>query len=285
MNYDLLMRFIDGTATAEEVETVIEMLSKNDEAAKEWMQLVQAARLADTAPAVPVSEQAAAEFVQKSLRRKKVIRLPLIIGSVAAVAAAVALIITISFSNTTSSTIDNGLNNGLQAGVLPEDTAIYSAPSDTTMEEQRTLHGMKSGEYMAETKTVKIVESQKKQIDQVNTAGKGEMQFQDTPAITDTAVFNVLKPAKSPYRVKVKNLDKDFVFEWEASGVMSMHLVIVSSNGAVLFEKLMYSESRSCPVAAAELTDRGELKWTLTAVFDNDTEIVRDGVIELVSIL
>lgn len=287
MKDELLMKFIDGTATPEEVETVIELLSKDDEAAKEWMQMVNAARLVDTPASVVVNESDAETFVLNALNRSaaagvqssnKVRRLPWVIGSVAAAAAAIAFVVTLSLNNSSPTPVGN-----LQAGIVPEDTTIVSAPSDTIVELQNAVQDIRQKEYSAETKEEHTAVSQKKQIDQVSTAGKGTMIFQDTTTVSiDTAVFNVLKPAKSPYRVKVKNLDKDFVFEWEGSCLKNITLVIAGSNGAVLFEKTMDSESISCPVAASELTGKGELTWILTAVFEDETIQVRTGKIEFI---
>lgn len=96
MRDELLMRFMDGAATPEEVETVIDMLSKDDNAAKEWMQMVQGARLAGKTPAVEIPEAEALERV--SYRMKKPARLPWIIGSVAA-AAALAIMLTLPFTS------------------------------------------------------------------------------------------------------------------------------------------------------------------------------------------
>lgn len=290
MKDELLMRFIDGTATPEEVETVMEMLSKDDEAAKEWMQMVNAASLVDTPAPVVVNESDAETFVLNALNRseaagvqssKKLRRLPWIIGGVAAVAAAIAFVVTLSLNNSSPTPMGN-----LQAGIAPEDTIVVSAPSDTIVELQNTVQDIRQQEYLAETKEENTVVSQKQQIDQVSTAGKGTMTFQDTTAVSiDVPVFNVLKPAKSPYRVKVKNIDKDFVFEWEASCVATMSLVITDSKGVTLMDKSLDPVEGKCPVKAAELADLGELTWILTAVFEDETEVVREGAIELVSVL
>ncbi len=287
MKDELLMRFIDGTATPEEVETVMEMLSKDDEAAKEWMQMVNAASLVDTPAPVVVNEPDAETFVLNALNRseaagvqssKKVRRLPWIIGGVAAAAAAIAFVVTLSLNNSSPTPVGN-----LQAGIAPEDTIVVSAPSDTIVELQNTVQDIRQQEYLAETKEENTVVSQKQQIDQVSTAGKGTMTFQDTTAVSiDAPVFNVLKPAKSPYRVKVKNIDKDFVFEWEASCVATMSLVITDSKGVTLMDKSLDPVEGKCPVKAAELANLGELTWILTASFEDDNIQVRTGKIELV---
>lgn len=301
MNDELLMRFIDGTATPEEVETVMAYLSKDGEAAKEWLQMVQATRLADTPPAMQVSEQDAERFVLSSLKKsevmsipsasKKVRRLPWILSGVAvAAAAAVALVVTLSFNGKQSST--NFIENGnLQAEVLPESStpepdASNLSGSDSVMILPKEHKSIDSKEYLAESKadekTVIKPEAQKMLVEEISTANGAVNYEESSDESVMPAEFNVLKPAKSPYRVKVVNKDKDFVFEWECSSVAGVSLTIADSNGVVLLEKTVTPADGKLPVKAAELADRGELTWSMTAVFEDGNKVVRTGKIELV---
>lgn len=58
MKDDLLIRFIDGKTTPEEIEAVLEVLSRDGDAAKEWLYMVQGARLAGTKPIQEVDSPA-----------------------------------------------------------------------------------------------------------------------------------------------------------------------------------------------------------------------------------
>lgn len=301
MKDELLMRFIDGTATPEEVETVIEILSKDDDATKEWMQMAHAARLADTPPAVAVSEHEAEKFVTHALHKAekdtavpsgKVRRLPWIISGVS-VAAAIALVISLSFGDGSTDT-GNAIHENLQAGVRPEDMVNTIVPEDSVAElPVVSIKTLEPKEYMAHTDTgadaepeiemKESVVSRKVNTEDISTASKGAVEFIDNAEVEAVApVFNVLKPAKSPYRVKVKNIDKDFVFEWEASCVATMSLVITDSKGVTLMDKSLDPVEGKCPVKAAELANLGELTWILTASFEDDNIQVRTGKIELV---
>ena len=64
MKDDLLIRFIDGNTTPEETQAVINELSQDGDAAKEWLQMIQGARLAETKPAQKISSD---EFVARTL--------------------------------------------------------------------------------------------------------------------------------------------------------------------------------------------------------------------------
>jgi anti-sigma factor RsiW len=92
MNDELLMKFIDGKTTPEETEVVVAYLSAHPEEAQEWMQMEVAARLADTRPAVAVSEADAASSVARRVK-PKVVRLNWIISAVTAVAASVVAVV------------------------------------------------------------------------------------------------------------------------------------------------------------------------------------------------
>ena len=296
MRDELLMRFIDGTATPKEVETVMEMLSKDDAAAKEWMQMAHAARLADTPPAVMVSQQEAEKFVQETLHKTevaaatpsgKVRYMPWIFGGVAA-AAAVALVVSLSFGGGQSGP-GNGMNENLQAGLIQEDTVEIIVLEDSVGEAPVVSpKTMEVKEYVAhadaqpKTDTQEGVVSQKMLTEDISTAGRGAVEY--TENLQEEAVepvFNVVKPAKTPYRVRVTNVDKDFVFEWEASGAKGISLVITDSKGVNLMDKMLSPEEGKCPVKAAQLANLGELTWILTASFEDDVQ-VRTGKIEFV---
>ena len=303
MKDELLMRFIDGTATEKEVEAVMEMLSKDDAAAKEWMQMAHAARLADTPPAVTISEQEAEKFVQETLHKTevaaatpsgKVRRMPWIFGGAVA-AAAVALVVSLSFGGGQSGT-GSGMNENLHAGLVPEDTVEVVVPEDVAVPEDSAGEApvvspktMEVKEYVAhadaqpKTDTQEGVVSQKTLTEDISTAGRGAVEF--TENLLEEAVepvFNVVKPAKTPYRVRVTNVDKDFVFEWEASGAKGISLVITDSKGVTLMDKMLSPEEGKCPVKAAQLANLGELTWILTASFEDETVLVRTGKIEFV---
>ena len=69
MQDELLIRFIDGKCTREESEKVIEKLSRDGNEAAEWLQMVAAARLADSKPVRSVPPADAHSFVSGTVQR------------------------------------------------------------------------------------------------------------------------------------------------------------------------------------------------------------------------
>ena len=101
MNDDLLMKFIDGTATKEEADLVEAYLSENEDATAELLQMVNASKLAGVPPFGQIDRKSAADFVSKHIPKQekaKVVRLKWILGGSLAVAASAAIIFGLSLT-------------------------------------------------------------------------------------------------------------------------------------------------------------------------------------------
>ena len=294
MKDDLLIRFIDGNTTPEETELVLKELSQDGEAAREWMQMVQGARLAGTKPLQNMSSD---DFVARILAEKqsvipsprKVIRLPWLIGGISAVAASVAIVATVMFGSG---------NNDIQENIVAESVDSAQVQYETDEPVSGEIVDVKeiSGETLAEvtgedSKTevkeepVTVPAEQNVTVDQpVEISGRRLIQDSGT-ATASKAIqtsFEMVKPAKTPYRVKVSNPDKEFVFEWKMTGAGRVRLSIADSEGKVIFDDDWIAES-SYGIKASDLMDKGELDWTLEAIFDDGSMQRKTGKIELVS--
>jgi anti-sigma factor RsiW len=101
MNDDLLMKFIDGTATKEEADLVEAYLSENEDATAELLQMVHASKLVGAPPFGQIDRKNASDFVSKHIpkqERAKVVRLKWILGGSLAVAASAAIIFGLSLT-------------------------------------------------------------------------------------------------------------------------------------------------------------------------------------------
>ncbi len=285
MKDDLLIRFIDGKTTPEETEAVINELSQDGEAAKEWIQMVQGARLADTKPAQNISSE---EFVARTLasrterqtERRKIVRLPWIIGSVTAVAASVAIIATV---------FNNGGIDENPGQIMAEvvDSTENAVVEDTVVVADEVID-IKDvvRESMAETIVEKpssgIVSETEGQIEELVGIKIEHDSNAATASAAEAPYFEMIKPAKTPYKVKVNNPDKDFVFEWDTAEASSVRLQILDKDGNVLIDMEALEDGR-CGITAVELVDKGVLDWTIEAIFFDGSKVRKSGKIELVS--
>jgi len=297
MKDELLIRFIDGNTTPEETELVLKELSQDGSAAKEWLQMVQGARLADTDPIINVDSD---DFVAKTLaekssaqpERRKTVRLPWLISGITTVAASVAIIATVMVNN---------MNPEMQQDFMAEvtDTTVVVPEADTTVLEDAVDIKEVSHQAVADVVEPRDEEQLKSPVGaEDQSAGQqqaeepplelsGRKMIQDSKASTasqnEVASFEMVRPAKSPYRVRVKNPENEFVFEWKMSDASNVRLSIADKNGKVIIDNEWILETRY-GIVASDLVDRGELDWTVEVTFNDGSMQRKTGKIELVTI-
>ena len=292
MNDDLLIRFIDGKTTPEETEFVLNELSRDGDAAKEWMQMVQGARLADTDPIVHIEP---GDFIARTLEKgssvrsqgRKVVRLPWIISCITAVAASVAVIVTVMVSHD-----KNDLPQDFVAEV--PDTTVVIPEADSIVKEGTV--NIKDISHQAIAEVTEPKEEEPKAEEQVGEQIQpqeqsvelmGNKMIQDTHTASvsesETSSFEIIQPAKSPYRVRVQNPEKEFVFEWKMNDAANIRLSIADKNGKVIIDNEWILETRY-GIVASDLVDRGELDWTVEVTFNDGSMQRKTGKIELVSV-
>lgn len=288
MNDDLLIKFISGKTTHQETEIVAAYLSEHPQEAQEWLQMEQAARMADKKPAVGIPQAEAQASVAKVLgsvhttpgTKNRVVRMTWIFGGVAAVAASVVLALmliipadapsapsaTASVSesvipSTSSSVIPNEVEESLLAEANAPAAPVIEpvAPSTSTS----TPSSVIPSEVEKPSLTVSKIEK--------STASASTVQTS----------FNITRPAKTPYRVLVKNPEKDFVFEWEGQGIATVSILIKNSQDGVIYENIVQDAASGCPVKSGLLMDKGELTWILTACFADGSAETKTGIIQL----
>lgn len=288
MTDELLIKFIEGKTTPEETEIVLKELSQDGDAAKEWLQMVEGTRLADTKPLMDIDSE---DFIAKTLAEKsgkqqterKTVRLPWMISAVAAAAACIAIVVTIMTG------IDNGgqlpSNDIIAEGEPETEVLIDSASADVN-----DIADIKSSSREMISETISP---------EVKDAGEEAENFEETEEITGRKIilddntatasqdinptFEMVKPAKSLYRVKVRNPEKEFVFEWKMNDVRNIRLTIADKEGSVLINKDNISGNRFGVVASA-LVDKGELEWTMEVTFNDGSMQKKAGKLELVSV-
>lgn len=297
MKDELLIRFIDGNTTPEETELVLKELSQDGSAAKEWLQMVQGARLADTDPIINVDSD---DFVAKTLaekssaqpERRKTVRLPWLISGITTVAASVAIIATVMVNN---------MNPEMQQDFMAEvtDTTVVVPEADTTVVEDAVDIKEVSHQAVADVVEPRDEEQLKspagaedqsagqQQAEEPPLELSGRKMIQDSKTSTasqnEVASFEMVRPAKSPYRVRVKNPENEFVFEWKMSDASNVRLSIADKNGKVIIDNEWILETRY-GIVASDLVDRGELDWTVEVTFNDGSMQRKTGKIELVTI-
>ena len=90
----------------------------------------------------------------------------------------------------------------------------------------------------------------------------------------------VRKPAKSPYMVLCKNLERNFTFEWDADSVQSVRLTVTNSNGGNVAD-ITEKNKGSYSLKYQELYPERQLFWKLQVVFTDGLQETRIGQIKI----
>lgn len=280
MNDDLLIKFISGKTTHQETEIVAAYLSEHPQEAQEWLQMEQAARMADKKPAVGIPQAEAQASVAKVLgsvhttpgTKNRVVRMTWIFGGVAAVAASVVLALML---------------------IIPADAP--SAPSATASVSESVIPSTSSSVIPSEVEESLLAEANAPAAPVIEpVAPSTSASTPENPSLTVSKIekstasastvqtsFNITRPAKTPYRVLVKNPEKDFVFEWEGQGIATVSILIKNSQDGVIYENIVQDAASGCPVKSGLLMDKGELTWILTACFEDGGAETKTGIIQL----
>lgn len=280
MNDDLLIKFISGKTTHQETEIVAAYLSEHPQEAQEWLQMEQAARMADKKPAVGIPQAEAQASVAKVLgsvhttpgTKNRVVRMTWIFGGVAAVAASVVLALML---------------------IIPADAP--SAPSATASVSESVIPSTSSSVIPSEVEESLLAEANAPAAPVIEpVAPSTSATTPENPSLTVSKIekstasastvqtsFNITRPAKTPYRVLVKNPEKDFVFEWEGQGIATVSILIKNSQDGVIYEHIVQDAASGCPVKSGLLMDKGELTWILTACFADGSAETKTGIIQL----
>jgi len=302
MQDELLIRFIDGTCTKEESEKVIEELSNDGNEATEWLQMLAAARLAGSKPVRSVLVAEAKRFVSETMERKikkragyrRIIRLTSVATGLCAVAASIVIAVVVRTGNDGNNPESMNMNGLLASS---RDSVIYAKPEagedragtredKTGLEETKeTINPekpRKTQEYVDQESVPQSVVS----ITYDSHSSKDSVDGSQTkPGTLDAErKLEMIRPSKSPYRVKVENLSKDFVFEWRCDGGASARLVVIDRGKTVLVDKTAENPDQcriSIPITS--ITDKGELVWTLEIMFLDGSKASRTGRILLKS--
>ena len=293
MQDELLIKFIDGKCSPEETEEVIRELSQEGGESQEWLQMQAASSLVGTKPFETVRTADARRFVSETIARdqivsprRKALRWTGFATGFCAMAAAVALIFTVGRTGNGPGLPETGDSLAYMDDSLvfapgqPEQEPSAKEIGETETREKEMPRPDSAKDEQERTGTSELVPQPATSIAYDRNAAHGEAA--DTTANQRT--LKMIRPSKSPYRVKVMDLSKEFVFEWEAPEAVKASLVIKDGEGMTLVdESIEELEENRIPASVMSLTDRGELTWTLTLEYPDGGTISRTGRIELKS--
>jgi hypothetical protein len=272
----LLSKFLEGKTDDAEDARLLQAMEAEDLAA-----IAEAAKLADTAPQQTPNLLLAKKQIEDSLKDKEIVEnIPTIQRSKArvywAVAASIAVLLAVAlFFLFRPERSDQNFAQQEKQRVETE-VKTENQGSETTDKTELTNNNRKnnmSSNTDAEDTRSESTEPQPAPI----TSQKLEKNY----AATKTAnSLTVTKPGKNDYRVLCKNLEKSLQFEWSASNVHNQHFTVTNAQGKVLAE-LTDKNATHHTISYSKIYPERQLKWTLKVVFEDGTNEVRSGQVQI----
>lgn len=256
----------------------------------------QAARMADKKPAVGIPQAEAQASVAKVLgsvhttpgTKNRVVRMTWIFGGVAAVAASVVLALMLIIpadapsAPSATASVSESVIPSTSSSVIPSEVeesllAEANAPAAPVIEPVAPSTSASTPSSVTVSTPSSVIPSEVEK----PSLTVSKIEKSTASASTVQTSFNITRPAKTPYRVLVKNPEKDFVFEWEGQGIATVSILIKNSQDGVIYENIVQDAASGCPVKSGLLMDKGELTWILTACFADGGAETKTGIIQL----
>lgn len=269
---ELLAKFLDNKTSEEETEIVLKYINDDKENFEEFLNIRKASMLVDQKPCntienIAISKTNKNNSKQFFLNKKK---LALLIS----VAASVLFIISIPFYFV----FRNPLSNPSE---LAHNNSQNSMKVDSI--ENKSLSSDDERGKQIDSST----ENNQSSNDPNNTNGKTNdevpvqiktQNYGSTQSVENK--FEMVKPSKSPYSILCKNLEKEFVFQWNIVNAKKIEISLLNSN-----RKLIVSHSdsnmKSYSVFFKDLNKEKTIIWELKVLFEDNTTQTKTGVIQI----
>jgi len=272
----LLAKFLDGKTDTFETERVLEYLNKEKEHLEDFMNIRSAIQI-DTDPPIEIDLSERLDFVKQQIEssnsgKKTIKKRFYLISSIAAAAMVIGVISLIFFIDTNKDTYFAENQKNYKDNTPIHQDNVSEQVISTNLNDKELV----SNEMQNKNRPVIIpteIEQEEEteipiQIQQYNTAAK----------IIEGNLFEVVKPAKTPYIILCKNLNKTFDFQWKTNAE-KIEVVLKDRAGKILLAKDI--SQTGLQLKYEEYFKYLEIYWELKATFQDGTTEEKFGILQL----
>ena len=106
-----------------------------------------------------------------------------------------------------------------------------------------------------------------------------QVQHKNTAEKSEENLFEMKKPAKTPYVVLCKNLDRTFDFQWNTNAGKT-EIILKDKNGKTILNQEV--TQNVFHIKYADYIKYEDIQWELKAIFEDGKTEVRRGVLQLI---
>lgn len=287
---ELFSRFLDGRTSEEENEQILQLLAENPELMDEFTAIAKASQLVDHEPLRKPNLEVAAQSIRSVLpesqadkpnvstnRRRSIRIFTMAAAAVAAILLASTIYLLLRPTNPQNTLVQDNKSETDSTLIQPKVEQTYIAQNEIS---ESVISEATSSTVENETSTAKTNTTETPSSKPSNEYYSTQVEERHYAATQETNNLNVVKPNKSNYLVLCKNLDKAFVFEWNASNVQKLHFTVKDASNKVIAE-VTNNDTKRYELSYRKIYPEKQLTWKISVIYKDGSKDEQSGQINI----
>lgn len=288
---ELFSRFLDGRTSEEENEQIHQLLAENPELMDEFTAIAKASQLVDHEPLRKPNLEVAAQSIRSVLpesqadkpnvstnRRRSIRIFTMAAAAVAAILLASTIYLLLRPTNPQNTLVQDNKSGNDSTLIQPQMEQTYIAQNETS---ESVISEATSSSVENETTTATITNTtETPSSTPSNEYYSSQVEERHYATTQETNSLNVVKPNKSNYLVLCKNLDKTFVFEWNACNVQKLHFTVKDASNKVIAE-ITDTNTKRYELSYRKVYPEKQLIWKLAVTYKDGSKDEQSGQINI----
>ncbi|MBQ9508165.1 MAG: hypothetical protein IJR53_01945 [Bacteroidales bacterium] len=287
---ELFSRFLDGRTSEEENKQILQLLAENPELMDEFTAIAKASQLVDHEPLRKPNLEVAAQSIRSVLpesqadkpnvstnRRRSIRIFTMAAAAVAAILLASTIYLLLRPTNPQNTLVQDNKSETDSTLIQPKVEQTYIAQNETS---ESVISEATSSTAENETSTAATTTTETPSSKPSNEYYSSQVEERHYASTQETNSLSVTKPNKSNYLVLCKNLDKTFVFEWNASNVQKLHFTVKDASNKVIAE-VTNNDTKRYELSYRKIYPEKQLTWKISVIYKDGSKDEQSGQINI----
>lgn len=287
---ELFSRFLDGRTSEEENEQILQLLAENPELMDEFTAIAKASQLVDHEPLRKPNLEVAAQSIRSVLpesqadkpnvstnRRRSIRIFTMAAAAVAAILLASTIYLLLRPTNPQNTLVQDNKSETDSTLIQPKVEQTYIAQNETS---ESVISEATSSTVENETSTAGTTTTETPSSTPSNEYYSTQVEERHYASIQEANSLSITKPNKSNYLVLCKNLDKTFVFEWNASNVQKLHFTVKDASNKVIAE-VTDAATKRYELSYRKIYPEKQLTWKIFVIYKDGSKDEQSGQINI----
>lgn len=287
---ELFSRFLDGRTSEEENKQILQLLAENPELMDEFTAIAKASQLVDHEPLRKPNLEVAAQSIRSVLpesqadkpnvstnRRRSIRIFTMAAAAVAAILLASSIYLLLRPTNPQNTLVQDNKSETDSTLIQPKVEQTYIAQNETS---ESVISEATSSTAENETSTAATTTTETPSSTPSNEYYSTQVEERHYASTQEANSLSITKPNKSNYLVLCKNLDKTFVFEWNASNVQKLHFTVKDASNKVVAE-VTSNDTKRYELSYRKIYPEKQLTWKISVIYKDGSKDEQSGQINI----